>query len=165
MATKKLQFDTRTCSRCGGTGIHSYRSDIGNRCLGCSGKGRVRTAPAKKAAAALEEWTTATASIPVTDLKEGDIVLHTSLGGTKSWETVMSVEEKERYASVTDGTVKYVSNRAIIYKLSAERGVQVHIYEGRSIPTVRRPMTDEEQEGRFAFAATLKGVSIIEEQA
>lgn len=38
-APKKTSFETKTCSRCGGSGSYSYNQIDGSRCYGCGGSG------------------------------------------------------------------------------------------------------------------------------
>lgn len=49
MSTAKPIITTRTCSRCGGTGQHSFNLVDGTRCYGCGGHGVVPCAPVGQA--------------------------------------------------------------------------------------------------------------------
>jgi hypothetical protein len=64
-------FETKTCSRCGGSGSYSYCQMYGSTCFGCSGSGRQLTKRGKAAAAFLRSLRTVKASA----VNFGDAVL------------------------------------------------------------------------------------------
>jgi hypothetical protein len=69
-ATVTQEFESVTCSRCHGTGTHSYCQMYGDTCFKCSGKRRVYTA---RGLAALQFYI-AQLSKPVREIKVGDVV-------------------------------------------------------------------------------------------
>jgi hypothetical protein len=64
------EFETETCSRCGGSGNYSYCQSYGTTCFKCRGKRRTFT---KRGAAASKMYDTL-ASKPVRDLQPGDVI-------------------------------------------------------------------------------------------
>lgn len=71
------QFETRSCTRCGGSGRYSFNQFDGDRCFGCAGKGRMLTTRGLAASA----WLKALRQVPASDVKPGDIVRHDMLAG------------------------------------------------------------------------------------
>lgn len=66
-------FETKDCSRCGGSGHYSYCQMHGTRCFRCGGKGYEFT---KAGAAALDAYKAAyTVTVQVKDLQPGDAVM------------------------------------------------------------------------------------------
>jgi len=160
-ATQVIQFSTQACRRCGGSGTHSWNSVDGNRCYGCGGKGKVLTAAAKKAAAALKAWADETASVPVTEVKVGDVVLLGALFRSDKYVTVESVERRDDlFASegVGDKRVE-TTDRVILH--AGNYGQQFAIYAERPVPTVRRRLTTEEYAQYVEYAGTLSGVKVV----
>lgn len=159
--TQQVQFNTQACRRCGGTGKHSWNSVDGNVCYGCNGKGKVRTAAAKRSAVALKEWAKSVASVPVTKVKVGDVVL---LGSSFRGDKYVAVEEVEArddlFAAQGVGDERIETNARVILR-AGNYGQQFPIYAERSVPTVRRRLTVEEYAQYIEFAATLSGVSVI----
>lgn len=71
------KLETRSCARCGGSGRYSFNQFDGDRCFGCSGKGRTLTARGLAASA----WLKALRSAPASQVKAGDLVRHEMLAG------------------------------------------------------------------------------------
>jgi hypothetical protein len=162
-ATQVIQFNTQVCRRCGGSGTHSWNSVDGNRCYGCSGRGKVLTAAAKKAAAALKAWADETASVPVTEVKVGDVVLLGSSFRGDKYVTVEAAEHRhDSWAAVGIGNERWETTEAVILRGNeGPYSQQFHIYEGRPVPTVRRRLTVEEYAQYVEFAGTLSGVKVV----
>jgi DnaJ-class molecular chaperone len=49
MTTKYTKFESKTCSRCGGSGNYSFNLMHGTMCYGCSGSGEQYTKRGKEA--------------------------------------------------------------------------------------------------------------------
>jgi len=85
------QFETMTCSRCGGSGHYSYCQRYGTTCFKCAGAGRVFT----KRGAAAQAFYTNLLSKRAADLLPGDKVRETVVtnGGElgSKWMAVLEV--------------------------------------------------------------------------
>jgi hypothetical protein len=68
---KPKQFESQTCTRCGGAGTYSWNQRDGDRCFGCEGKGRQYT---KRGAAAARFYSNSL-RVSTSDLKVGDVVI------------------------------------------------------------------------------------------
>lgn len=66
----KLLFESKTCSRCAGSGSYSYCSMYGSTCFKCRGLGEVLT----KRGAAAQAFFTEHASKPAAEFKAGDLI-------------------------------------------------------------------------------------------
>jgi len=64
------KIETKTCSRCGGSGNYSYCQQYGTTCFGCGGSGRQFT----KRGAATRNFLEAIRSKPAADVQPGDVV-------------------------------------------------------------------------------------------
>lgn len=69
---QKKSFEVETCTRCGGTGKHSFCQQYLDVCFKCRGAGRAYT---KRGAAAVE-FLYSLMQITVDQLKTGDLVFH-----------------------------------------------------------------------------------------
>ena len=162
--TKVIRFNTQACRRCGGTGRHSYNAMHGDVCYGCSGKGRVRTAAAKRAAAALGAWYDEHATVPVTDLQPFERVF-LDYGGDRGWRTVREVSIEPGYSSSTNGGVKHEAHERVVITFEGRtHGYQFPVYTTKPVERLRRPLTESEREKRLEFAATLSGLTIEEKE-
>ncbi len=91
-------FETKECSRCGGSGRYSYNSMHGDMCYGCHGKGKQIT---KRGSAAREIWMAiARPTIPVEDVEPG-MKLYVSSMSKRGAAEVESVGEQ----TLADGRV------------------------------------------------------------
>lgn len=63
-------FETITCSRCGGTGKHSWCERFWDVCFKCGGKGKHHT----KRGAAARAWFDEQRTIPASEIKVGDVL-------------------------------------------------------------------------------------------
>jgi hypothetical protein len=73
-AGQPLRLERETCSRCGGSGHHSYCSMYGSTCFKCAGRKEVLTKRGAAASAYLRQLR----SKPLAEVKVGDVV---KLGG------------------------------------------------------------------------------------
>lgn len=75
------RLETETCTRCGGTGQHSYCQMWGSTCFKCGGRGRTYT---KRGAAAVA-FLRSLREVPAADIVVGDLVWFdgSPLGGRK----------------------------------------------------------------------------------
>lgn len=100
--TDRYGFPIKTCSRCGGTGRHSFNLIDGDRCYGCGGTGKVyANAKVKAARAALSE-AIRTARECVSDaLVAGDEILDKRPearlpNGNYPWVRIAAIERTDR---------------------------------------------------------------------
>lgn len=104
------RFATKTCTRCAGTGRHSYNLRDGDTCYGCSGTGSMWAT--KAIAAEVEAHRAAQRAARqrmAQEVTPGTIVLDTladAAKGGEKWVEVVSVETTDRPAGwKLDGTV------------------------------------------------------------
>ena len=64
----ELRFERQTCSRCGGSGQHSFCQGYGSKCFKCHGKGEVLT----KRGAAASAYMNSLTSCRADEIKVGD---------------------------------------------------------------------------------------------
>lgn len=84
-----------TCSRCGGSGQHSYCSQYGTTCFKCGGRKRVLTA---RGAAAVT-WLAEQRKTPVTDLRVG---MRVKMSGYRKPLTIQAIEPSLSYSISRD---------------------------------------------------------------
>lgn len=96
------QFETCTCSRCGGSGKYSFNPMYGDRCFKCHGAGYVLTKRGQAARAKFEELTTSL----IDDVQVGDFVFDskTAMGANK-WLKVAEINH-------ATGTISFSGNYA-----------------------------------------------------
>lgn len=73
----KTVFETKACSRCGGSGRYSYCQTHGSTCFGCGGSGQTLTKRGKAASLFLRSLRT----VKGADVKLGDCVLVEGVAG------------------------------------------------------------------------------------
>jgi hypothetical protein len=111
--TSKLGFEIEVCSRCGGTGQHSYCQMWGSVCFKCGGSKNVFT---KRGSAAYRFYEDLL-SVKASDLKVGDSFKMTGItvGGTQSyryWAKIVAIEPNKLFGqSLKDGV--WVDNYGI----------------------------------------------------
>lgn len=105
MGYDKMGFETKVCSRCGGTGHYSYCTAYGSRCFKCQGAKYIYTA---KGLAALNFFRESM-EIPAGQIKVG--MLHRSEPGRK-WFPVIEVGNK----IASDGDINYSTNGCTYHK-------------------------------------------------
>jgi len=104
----RVDFDTKTCSRCGGSGHYSFNTLDGTVCYGCNGSGKQLTPAGKRARAAYETAMT----IPARDVKAGMVIMSDELSGKRKRRTVEAVGPSTTvYASNNDGPLEYIELR------------------------------------------------------
>lgn len=104
-------WETETCSRCGGCGEYSYCEMYGRTCFKCAGSGKTYT----KRAAAARNWLRERLEVPVVDLKIGDRVFVSGvgrftirqLGPTGSFCTNNQTGEKTEYFNISGDKLGY----------------------------------------------------------
>jgi len=101
--TDRRGFEVATCSRCAGTGRHSYCQQYGDTCFKCGGTGRTHT---KRGEAALLYFRDSR-RVPVCSLKEGDKWFRKGVPGYTSgkWATV-TIDDVIEFASNVGRVVK-----------------------------------------------------------
>ena len=125
----KLGFELQTCSRCGGSGQHSYCQAYGTTCFKCGGTGVVLN----KRGVAAKKFFYASITKPAVDVQVGDLMQETY--PTTKWLTVLSVEEdtnNENHLTIKtkhcchgmpkDSTKVAVSSREEYYEKAAKAG-------------------------------------------
>jgi hypothetical protein len=108
--TATAEFPTKTCTRCAGTGEHSFNLRDGKVCYGCSGSGKMWAT--KAVAEAVEAHRAAQRAARrrlVQELTAGTFVLDTlsdTAKGGEKWAEVIGVEITDKPAGMKlDGTV------------------------------------------------------------
>lgn len=132
--TTTLRFDRVVCSRCGGTGHHSYNQVSGTTCFKCGGAKEVFTARGLKQRNLFLERT----SVKAGDLKLGDRVnmhgfgkftikeMHTQIKSTssdggKTWEPSLCFSgDKLGYSCTPECVIQLVLPAAEHNKILAE---------------------------------------------
>lgn len=94
-------FETETCSRCSGTGKHSWCAMYRDICFKCRGSGKTYT---KRGQIAVN-YLRASQQILATDIKPGDQIFD-----HRGYRTVVSVTPSDSYSIQKDGTkIRYLS--------------------------------------------------------
>jgi hypothetical protein len=75
MTKTTLRYEMKTCGRCGGGGRYSYCQMWGDVCFDCKGSGKRFSAAGAKARAAIEAFIDEHFTVPVVDVKVGDVVV------------------------------------------------------------------------------------------
>jgi hypothetical protein len=147
-AVEPRKLETEVCSRCGGSGHHSYCQRYGTTCFKCHGAGKVYTKRGRAAALYLD----AIRSVPAKTLRVGDVIRAGSItaDGTPfgKFTKILSIEPGEQHgASLVDGEmVPYV--RA---GLTIETGVVTMIATDPE-SMIRKGQTAEEKAETFRRA-------------
>lgn len=86
---KKLLFESKTCSRCGGCGEYSYCTMYGSVCFKCHGAGVVLT----KRGRAAQTWLNAQKKKLGSELKVGETILIDGIPGFRAskWATITAI--------------------------------------------------------------------------
>lgn len=82
---KKLLFESKTCTRCGGGGQYSYCQMYGSTCFGCGGSGLMLTKRGKIAQA----WFNARKKRPACEVKVGERIVIDGTPGFSRSEVVI----------------------------------------------------------------------------
>jgi len=97
----KISYDSKTCSRCGGSGRYSFIWQLGTLCRKCLGSGKEITSIGAKARKHFEEITTMSNS----EIKAGYYMLVApGLSTKKKWYEINEVRVKE------EGKIEIVTN-------------------------------------------------------
>jgi hypothetical protein len=88
--TRKLLLESKTCSRCGGTGNYSYCQMYGTTCFKCGGDGVVLTKRGKVAQA----WLSAKKRKPLSEVVLGEWALSEGIPGFSAsvWVKIDTIE-------------------------------------------------------------------------
>lgn len=100
-STETRKFETKTCSRCGGSGQYSYCQMYGSTCFKCSGSGKMYTARGLAARAFL---------IASRTIKAGDVKLGDRIKSSGTTITVQSCYTQLRSGSHTKDGVTVFCN-------------------------------------------------------
>lgn len=110
----KALFETETCSRCHGTGKHSFCEVYRDTCFKCRGAKTVLT----KRGYAAQQFYINSCTVPVAQVKVGDVIKVTSMthgGGSFSYRAyVVEISvQKDAMTSITNG-VKTVYDMIVL---------------------------------------------------
>lgn len=109
----KFLFESKPCSRCGGSGHYSYCQMYGTVCFKCGGKGGVLT----KRGAAAQNFLNDMRSVEAKDLKVGDVIRQENyFAGKYKFSAIKSIELVPDYAKsskIVDGEKIEVSHSAL----------------------------------------------------
>jgi hypothetical protein len=94
-------WETVTCSRCGGSGQHSYCTQCGTTCFKCGGQKRVLTARGAAAVA----WLAEQRKTRVADLQVG---MRVKVSGYRKPLTIQEIKQSGSYCESSNGRIYYV---------------------------------------------------------
>lgn len=84
-----MGFEICTCSRCGGTGQHSYCQAHGTRCFGCGGSGVKKT----KRGIEAYDFFHKSMEVPVESLEVGDLIFEwVGMTNRKRWQKIEEID-------------------------------------------------------------------------
>jgi hypothetical protein len=137
------RLERETCSRCGGTGSHSYCPMYGTTCFKCRGRKFVYT---KRGAAALA-YLQALRSRKVSELKPGDTI-KTSIGWTKI-EVIREHNPETDGGRVVDGKVvqegfTLETSKALFHGVKADATYEVMLTKEEQLATHAQAMAYQE---------------------
>lgn len=152
MYTKSLgavNFETKTCGRCGGSGRHSFNQMHGDVCYGCGGSKVVRTKIGEIARKAFAAKRLDVCGVAVKDLQPGQRFLTSA----QKWATVVSVTK--------DGSrwLDKANDVWVPYTMVTTKHGQTGFCLGTERVIVSRPELWSEL---LSFARTLKGAIVTE---
>lgn len=159
----KLRYDTKSCSRCGGSGSYSYCSMYGTTCFKCRGRKKTLSAKGAKASVAVKAFITDNFSVAVEDLTVGDRI---SVDGKVG--VIGSVERRSNsYGSRDLETGEMVWRDGITVTFSntvkdSFFGVKLGGYGWVVGSKVTKAVAGADWERVVAFARTLKGVTVVD---
>lgn len=132
-------FETKSCSRCGGSGRYSFNLMHGDRCYGCGGSGLQHTKRGANARAFFHK----SLEKPLSEVKVGDFILFdTSMfGGAERWCKVEAIES---------GPSPYIINgereNAVRYTLQLSRkGKSVGSFGGLALDHALKSVKNDEE--------------------
>jgi len=120
-----MQFETESCSRCGGTGHYSYCSAHGTICFKCKGSGKqlsragARTKDRVQAAFS-ELWDTT-----IDQVHPGDIVWAAAYGLAHKWRRVISVGPSASYGITNGQKIPYIEITFARFSFAGEASTKI----------------------------------------
>lgn len=126
-STETRKFETKTCSRCGGSGQYSYCQMYGSTCFKCSGSGKMYTARGLAARAFL---------IASRTIKAGDVKLGDRIKSSGVTFTVQSAHTQLRSGTSTRDGVTTVYNHLFLDGMKNSIGVFPNTDVELILPTV-----------------------------
>lgn len=148
MAEPKTPFETKPCSRCGGSGHYSFNLMHGSMCYGCSGRGWQYTKRGKAA----RDYMVALLSKPAREFVPGDLIYDEHRG------RFHRVVRSERDTGYNFGS----RNLGLDYEVNERWGIQAEGMGWSGLDPdrmIRRGATAEEKaearEKALAYQATL----------
>jgi len=152
----KIQYETKTCGRCGGSGEYSYNQINGTRCFGCGGSGKSLSVNGKKAKAAVEAFLLSNFGVAAELCVPG---VQVRMSGLKGWGSPKSVvvETVSRASSNGVASPPYVT---FGFVNSAGREWACSVFSGDVVQT--RPTSEQFASLVVPFAKGFKGAVISE---
>jgi len=145
-------FETKSCSRCGGSGRYSFNLMHGDRCYGCAGSGLQHTKRGSAARAFFQK----SLEKPLSEVNVGDYILFdiSMWGGAERWCKVEKIE-----AGQSPYIINGVRDESIRYTLHLTRkGKSVSSYGGLAVDHMLKSVkNDEELNARKAAALEYQG--------
>ena len=142
----RVQFETKTCNRCGGGGQYSYNAMHGTTCFKCRGYGKVLSEQGAKARTTYRAFRLNLCGTPAREVQPGDRIKLSN-----GWHTIAEVRmETESDAAYGRESVelRYNGGRHVM-----EAGTQV----------LHRP-TAEKLKQLLQYGATLTGAELVNYQ-
>lgn len=150
-----LLFESKTCSRCAGSGSYSWNQRDGSRCFGCGGRGIVLT----KRGAAAQAFYTASVTVTMADLVPGDVIVLAGfdmLGIASEHATVVEIGDLHEYGqSATNGVYSPIMGRTL--RTVGVKSGKPHNLTAHETATFRKVWTAEETAAKQAAALAYQG--------
>jgi hypothetical protein len=147
-----IDFESKTCDRCNGTGrINAYSHVYNGVCFGCGGNGSKAT---RRGAAARKAYNLAM-SIPASELEIGMIVWQTGLDNKDRRRKIESIKPSTTTA-ITDG----ISIPMIDVAYASKDSIRIH-----TMPTtnqIRMALSPTNRHLAIKALANMKGATITE---
>lgn len=149
-----LLFESETCSRCGGSGEHSYCETHGRTCFKCGGKKVQLT----KRGAAAQAFFRNLLTRRVDELKLGDVVeilVPVGYSLARGSGTVVEIDLTPKPAG--SRTINFVTTEVfnVSYVTEGKLGRHTHHAEPQHTVTLRGEARNEAAEKALAYQATL----------
>jgi hypothetical protein len=132
-------FETKSCSRCGGSGRYSFNLMHGDKCYGCGGSGLQHTKRGANACAFFHK----SLEKPLSEIKVGDYILFDTsmLGGPEKWCKVEAIE-----AGQSPYIINGVRDESIRYTLHLTRkGKSVGTFGGLALDHPLKSVKNDEE--------------------
>jgi len=164
-----LIYETQTCSRCLGSGHHSFNLRDGTICYGCRGRKVQHTRAGTKAIEAVRAFIAARHTVPVEAVLAGDRVRVTRLGGSIVTRTVVATERTPNsFGRRESGSDETVWTDGITLTYAKPVPDQFGAYDSTTSPvgsTVLKSVSGADWDEVVAYARTLKkGVTVHEQE-